>query len=223
LNTSPKDNSLFYGQAYGTGKLNMLGPLANMKISATSRTEKNTRIFIPISGGQSTERKDFVSFVNLNDTLRLNDIAKKKKSDAEPSGITMDLNLDITPDAYAEIIFDIKAGDIIRGYGNGDIRLQLDTKGEFNMFGLYEFERGNYNFTLYDIINKEFTINRGSRISWYGDPYTGVLNLSASYRQLATLGPILSDQTEAVTSSPQIKRKYPVEVLLKLYVPIMSR
>lgn len=220
LNTSPKDNELFYGQAYATGKLNMLGPLVNMKISATARSEKNTRIYIPISGSQSAERKDFVSFISLRDTVKLKSLAQQKKSQAEISGITMDLNLDITPDAYAEIIFDIKAGDIIRGYGNGDIKLQLDTKGEFNMFGLYEFERGNYNFTLYDIINKEFLINKGSRISWYGDPYTGVLNLSASYRQLATLAPILTDQT--ITSSPQIKRKYPVEVLLKLDGQMLS-
>ncbi len=220
LNTTPKDNSLFYGQAYGTGKLNMFGPLANMKISATARSEKNTRIFIPISGSESVEKKDFISFINLKDTVKLNSLAKKKLADNEPSGMTMDFNLDITPDAYAEIIFDIKAGDIIRGYGNGDIKLQLDTKGEFNMFGLYEFERGNYNFTLYDIINKEFSINKGSRISWFGDPYTGVLNLSASYRQLATLGPILSDQS--VVTAPQIKRKYPVEVLLKLDGPMLS-
>jgi len=223
LNTTNNDNSLFYGQAYGTGKLNMLGPLSNMKISATSRTEKNTRIFIPISGTSSVEKSEFITFVSFKDsTANKINLAKKKQAD-EPSGITLDLNLDITPDAYAEIIFDIKAGDIIRGYGNGDIKLQLDTKGEFNMFGLYEFERGNYNFTLYDIINKEFNITKGSRISWYGDPYAGQLNLTANYRQLSSLAPILANQvSEAALSSPQIRKKYPVEVILDLQGPMLS-
>lgn len=136
------------------------------------------------------------------------------------TGITLDLNLDITPDAYTEIIFDIKSGDIIRGRGNGDLKLQLNTNGEFNMFGLIEFTEGAYNFTLYDIINKEFNIRAGSRISWFGDPYQGVLNLTATYRQLTSLGPILSDQTLA--DDPQIRRKYPVEVLLKLNGPMLS-
>lgn len=224
LNTTSKDNSLFYGQAYASGNLNMLGPLSNMKISATARTAKNTRIFIPISGSESVEKKsDFVTFVNFQDSAFINSSDLKKRASFQPSGITMDLNLDITPDAYAEIIFDIKSGDIIRGYGNGDIKLQINTKGEFNMFGLYEFERGNYNFTLYDIINKEFSITKGSRISWYGDPYSGLLNLTATYRQLASLGPILPNQNdEAVLSSPQIRRKYPVEVLLKLEGPMLS-
>jgi hypothetical protein len=223
LNTTDKDNSLFYGQAYSTGDLNILGPLSNMKISATARTSKNTRIFIPISGGGSTEKSEFISFVNFKDSTQNKINLSKKKQSEEPSGITMDLNLDITPDAYAEIIFDIKAGDIIRGYGNGDIKLQLDTKGEFNMFGLYEFERGNYNFTLFDIINKEFNITKGSRITWYGDPYSGQLNLNATYRQLSSLSPILGNQVStAALASPQIRRKYPVEVLLKLDGPMLS-
>jgi len=223
LNTSAKDNSLFYGQAYSSGNLNMLGPLSNMKISATARTSKNTRIFIPISGGGSVEKSEFITFVNFKDSTKNQISLSQKKKSEEPTGITMDLNLDITPDAYAEIIFDIKAGDIIRGYGNGDIKLQLDTKGEFNMFGLYEFERGNYNFTLFDIINKEFNITKGSRIAWYGDPYAGQLNLTATYRQLASLSPILSNQiTEDALSSPQIRRKYPVEVMLQLDGPMLS-
>jgi hypothetical protein len=223
LNTTSKDNSLFYGQGYGTGRLNMLGPLSNMKISATATTTKNTRIYIPISGTGSVEKSEFITFVSFKDTIETKRAESKITAPEGPTGITMDLNLDITPDAYAEIIFDIKAGDIIRGYGYGDIKLQLDTKGEFNMFGLYEFERGNYNFTLYDIINKEFNINKGSRISWYGDPYGGILNVSASYRQLASLAPILVGQvSETALSSPQIRRKYPAEVQLKLDGPMLS-
>ncbi|MCU0367838.1 MAG: translocation/assembly module TamB, partial [Cyclobacteriaceae bacterium] len=223
MNTTQKDNSLFYGQAYSTGKLNILGPLDNMKISATARTSKNTKIYIPISGTESVQKSEYIRFIDLNDSTQNEQIKTKLTQTQELTGITLDLNLDITPDAYAEIIFDIVAGDIIRGYGNGDIKLQLDTKGEFNMFGLFEFESGNYNFTLYDIINKEFNIGKGSRISWYGDPYAGVMNVNANYRQLASLGPILENQVSAnALSSPQIRRKYPIEVLLKLDGPMLS-
>jgi len=224
LNTTSKDNSLFYGQAYSTGKLNMFGPLSNMKISATARTSKNTRIYIPISGSGSVEKSEFITFVHFSDSLQNVTDTKKKvttRSD-EPTGIVLDLNLDITPEAYTEIIFDIKAGDIIRGYGNGDISLQIDTKGEFNMFGLYEFEQGFYNFTLYDLLNKEFSITKGSRISWSGDPYAGVLNLTAIYKQNASFAPILPNQSEDIISSPQARRKYPVEVLLKLNGAMLS-
>lgn len=223
LNTTAKDNELFYGQAYGTGNMNMLGPINNLKISGTARSEKATRIFIPLNGTEtSVTKKDFVTFVNFSDTLKQESKKVKSKTKNEPTGITMDMNLDITPDAYAEIIFDIRSGDIIRGYGRGDLKLQLDTKGEFNMFGDYEFERGNYNFTLYDIINKEFAINKGSRITWLGDPYGGILNLTASYRQLVSFAPIVSNQDPSVVNSLQMRRKYPAEVQLKLDGAMMS-
>ncbi len=223
LNTNAKDNSLFYGQAFATGNVNMLGPLNNLKISATARSDKGTRIFIPLNGStDNTSKKEFITFVNFSDSLKQKKEEQKLKSKNEPTGITMDMNLDITPDAYAEIIFDIKSGDIIRGYGRGDLRLQLDTKGDFSMFGAYEFERGNYNFTLYDIINKEFTINKGSRITWFGDPYEAQLALTASYKQLVSFVPTLTVQTPDVINSPQMRRKYPVDVQLKLDGAMMS-
>ncbi len=212
LNTTAKDNSIFYGQAYATGNLNIFGPTSNLKFSATARTEKNTRIFIPISGTSTLGEKDFIQFLDFTDTIKIKSIVPTKKR--ESSGITMDLNLDITPDAYGEIIIDLKAGDIIRGRGKGDLHVLLDTKGDFNMFGSLEFTQGAYNFTLYDIINKEFNIKPGSRISWFGDPYQGNMNINASYRQLTSFAPILADQTLA--NSTGIRRKYPAEVLLKL-------
>ena len=221
LNTTMRDNSLFYGQAYGTGRLNILGPFDNIKISATARTDKNTRMYIPISGSTSVEHSEFISFVNFRDTIKQKEEeeALRKK---QTSNFTMSLNLDVTPDAYAEIIFDLKAGDIVRGYGSGDIKLDLDSKGEFNMFGLYEFERGFYNFTLGGVVNKEFVINTGSRISWFGDPYAGVVNINAGYRQLASISPILSDPELVATPPPQLRRKFPIEVQLKLDGPMLS-
>lgn len=224
LNTTSKDNSLFYGQGYATGNANFFGPTSNLKISATAQTQKNTRIYIPMSSAETVDKKDFINFVEFTDSLSndSNSNEKKKKKKVESTGISMDINLDITPDAYTEIIFDIKSGDIIRGRGDGDIKLQLDTKGDFFMFGSVEFTQGAYNFTLYDIINKEFDIQPGSRISWYGSPYEGVMDITANYRQMASLGPILTDQSEAVISNPQVRRKYPTDVKLKLEGPMLS-
>jgi hypothetical protein len=220
LNTSAQDNSLFYGQAYASGEAAITGPVNNLKVTANATTRKNTRIFIPISGATTTEQKDFISFVNFTDSSYQKENIKQTEKRVNLTGLTIDFNIDVTPDAYCEIIFDLKAGDIIRGRGTGKIKLQLDTKGEFNMFGPMEFTEGWYNFTLYDIINKEFEVKPGSRITWFGDPYQAVLNIDASYNQLASLAPILSDP--ALREVTQIKRKYPVQVLLNLDGPMLS-
>ena len=223
LNTNSRDNALFYGQGYATGTLAITGLSSDIKIETTARTEKNTRIFIPMNSTESVEKKDFLNFVNFTDTTQatqVNEVKSMKTKSKGTAGFAIDINLDITPDAYVEIIFDIKTGDIIRGRGNGEIKLQLDTKGDFLMFGAVEFTQGAYNFTLYDIINKEFDIQPGSRISWYGNPYEGIMDIRATYRQMASLAPILSDQT--IASDPQIRRKYPTEVKLKMDGPMLS-
>ncbi|MEO7992124.1 MAG: translocation/assembly module TamB domain-containing protein, partial [Chryseolinea sp.] len=220
LNTTTKDNSLFFGQAYATGDVNFNGPISNLSITANARTEKNTRVYIPIGGTSDVETKDFINFVNFNDTTKSKEIDLALENKLNLTGLTFDLNLDVTPDAYCEIIIDLKAGDIIRGRGNGDLKLQLDTKGEFNMFGPFVFTEGFYNFTLYDIINKEFQITKGSKISWYGDPYQGILDINASYNQMASFAPIITDPT--ISSAPQLKRKYPAQVALKLEGPMLT-
>lgn len=222
LNTNARDNSLFYGQGFATGDVSFTGPLNNLKITANATTRKNTRISIPVAGTSSIERKDFINFVNFSDSLYQKNISKQINKKITLSGITFDLNLDVTPDAYCEIIFDIKSGDIIHGRGNGKIKLQLDTKGEFNMFGPVVFTEGGYNFTLYDIINKEFKIESGSSITWFGDPYQGQMRINASYNQLASFAPILPYTDQAVLSSPQVRRKYPARVILKLDGPMLS-
>jgi len=220
LNTTEKDNSLFYGQGYATGDLNITGPLNNLKFTSNARTDKNTRVFIPIGGTTEVEQAEFIRFVSFSDSTFQNTLKDNISNRLDLTGITLDFNLDITPDALFEIILDYKAGDIIRGRGNGDLQLQLDTRGEFNMFGPFEFEQGGYNFTLYDIINKEFEIQKGSRITWFGDPYAATLNISATYNQLASFGPILSNQE--LSTLPQLRRKYPVKVLLELKGPMLS-
>lgn len=222
LNTNIKDNNFFYGQAYGTGNLNILGPVSNLKVSATARTNKNTKIYIPVNGTSSQDKKDFIEFTNFTDSIRKKIVKVNKPLKKELSGLTLDFNIDVTPDAYAEIIFDIKTGDIIRGRGRGDLNLQIDTKGEFNMFGPLEFTEGAYNFTLSDIINKEFNVKAGSRITWYGNPYEGNMNITASYRKLTSIAPALQNQSPEVLNDPNVKRKYPVEVILKLDGPMLS-
>jgi hypothetical protein len=222
LNTNARDNSLFYGQGFATGDVSFTGPLNNLKITANATTRKNTRISIPIAGTTTIERKDFISFVNFSDSLYQKKISQAINKKITLTGITFDLNLDVTPDAYCEIIIDLKSGDIIHGRGNGRIKLQLDTKGEFNMFGPVVFTEGGYNFTLYDIINKEFKIESGSSITWYGDPYQGQMRINASYNQLASFAPILPYTDQAILSSPQVRRKYLARVLLKLEGPMLS-
>lgn len=220
LNTTSKDNDLYYGTAFATGDLRIFGKEKIFNISANATSEKGTKFFIPLEGNEEVVKEDFINIISINDTLSLktSDIGKKM----DLSGINLNLDFDITPDAYCEIIFDLTAGDIIRGRGNGKLNLQIDTKGDFNMFGDYEITEGGYNFTLYNIINKEFEIEPNSKISWIGDPYEAILDIRANYKQLASLAPIMKVTEEDIQANPELNRKYPAKVLLDIQGNLMS-
>ena len=67
LNTSAQDNSLFYGQGFGTGNITMKGPVNNLSIIANGRTERGTRIFIPIGGLEEVNTQEFINFTSFAD------------------------------------------------------------------------------------------------------------------------------------------------------------
>ncbi len=79
------------------------------------------------------------------------------------------------------------------------------------MFGNYTFKEGRYNFTMAGIVNKEFVIDKGSRMSWNGDPYEGVLDIKAKYTQNVSLKPLFDTTYK---SRPDLQRSYPTDVIL---------
>ncbi|VXD16426.1 translocation/assembly module TamB domain-containing protein [Marinoscillum sp. 108] len=216
LNTTASENSLYYGTANATGDISIAGPVEDLIIKAKATTEKGTKLFIPLSESSEITQKDYISFVDFSDTTNTFNIDEIVKNSI--SGIRLDFEIDVTPDAYVELIFDIRTGDIIRGRGNGNLKMFLDTNGEFELFGDLSITEGAYNFTIPALgINKEFTVSAGSTISWYGDPYSGILNLNANYRQLASF-----DEFDGTADASAVSQKYPVLVVLKLQGEMLS-
>jgi hypothetical protein len=222
LNTTARDNELYYGTAFVSGNVSFTGSVGNLTIDAQAKSEKGTRIFIPVESTSSVEQEEYIHFINIKDTANNNVVLNKVKG-IDIKGVTMNFDLELTPDAYAEIIFDIKSGDIIRGRGNGKLSMNIDTNGAFSMIGDYTLTEGGYNFTLYNIINKEFSIQPGSQITWDGDPYGANLNIQAIYEQNVSLLPIVNaGQDSTLANAPELKRRYPAKVLLELQGDLMQ-
>jgi hypothetical protein len=193
LNTTARDNELFYGRVLTTGIVHILGPVNNLLMNISARTNRNTQFFIPLQ--KSSEIGD-LHFLNFTSNSRLNpeedelQESDRRINDVNLSGIQLNFDLDVTPEAEVQIIFDSRIGDIIRGRGNGSFKMEINTLGQFNMFGEYTIEQGQYLFTLQNVINKRLDIESGSRISWNGDPFDANVDLIAAYRLRAPLRPL---------------------------------
>ncbi len=202
LNTNEELNSLYYGKAYTTGSINIYGYEDKLEFDIVMKSEKGTELSMPMGNTGEQSFESFIRFVNPNDTI--------KEEPINLSGIKLNFQLEITPDAQFQIIFDESVGDMMKGSGKGHINMEINNLSSFNMYGQVELVRGNYLFTLKNLINKEFTINPGGTIAWFGDPFGGELDIDAIYKVSASLYDLIPDP------SYQSGQRVPVNLIMKL-------
>ncbi|NND05437.1 MAG: hypothetical protein HKN87_03570 [Saprospiraceae bacterium] len=178
LNTEKNDNALYYGTGIGDGNIEFTGNFkrTNMRIQAT--TGDQTKLYIPVEDDYVTGGDAFIKFVFDQDS------SKRRPGIVDLRGINLDMQLNITPEAEVQIIFDEFSGDIIQGTGTGSLNLTIERGGNFQMTGKYVIDQGQYLYTLLDFINKPFLIERGGVITWTGDPLAADLNMNATYTGL---------------------------------------
>ena len=219
LNTTRKDNDLYFGVAYATGNARVTGPIDDLNVTVRATSEAGTRLSLPLDNAAKAEKAGYIKFVNNNlpDTvITKKAVAVSAQDKVDLSGVTLNFNLIVTPDAYMEILLDESTGDVIRGSAAGQLRMNIDTRGDFNMYGQVEIVRGAYNFTLQGLVNKEFVVRPGGIISWNGDPLAGEMNVTATYTQRTSLAPIL-----ATTSGTSNGAVVPVTAVMTLTGPLL--
>lgn len=218
LNTHPQLNQDFYGNVYAVGNINIAGYKENIDITVNATTRKGTKFTLPLYGGYDVKLEDYVIFVDSTTV----DVVEEK---VDLEGINLDLNIEVTPDAELEIIFDEVYGDIMKGRGSGNLNIGVDKNNEIKMTGKYVIEKGDYLFTLgilnfENVINKKFEIAPGGSISWYGDPYNAEIDLNAIYKLKASLYDIMLSYSDDVKS--RYKNRSDVECYMKLTQSLME-
>lgn len=214
LNTNEIDNNLYHGRAFMSGLVNVGGYEEEIYVDLAVKTEKNTVFNIPLDGAETVEENNFIRFTLPDSSL----VENTEDEKADLSNIHLNFDLEVTPDAEVRLIFDEKAGDVMRSRGSGDLNLGISTQGEFNMYGQYVVKEGDYLFTLENIINKKFIVEEGGTITWDGSPYDAVLDLNAVYRVRARLYDLLL----GVDTSDVYKKRIPINVKLEMTNNMMS-
>lgn len=190
MNTRLTHNDRYYGTLYAQTltPIEISGDQSMTQFTINAKTNKHSAIHIPLADDHNIANHDFIQFIDKEQ-----EIPKKKINPSyNYKGILLNMNLTVTPDVEAEIIFDQQAGDIIKGRGNGYLSMSINPQGDFKMSGDYTIEKGNYLFTLnspiegIQLVNKKFNIKNGSKLVWTGDPYKANIDVDAVYRLRAS-------------------------------------
>ena len=206
LDTEEEETSLYYGTAYFDGIATIKGPTDKLLIDVTGKTNKGTHFIMPISDVKTAETSQLIRFINTDSFVEEEEIRKAFISE-KLKGLSMNFNLEVTKDAVFEMVIDKSSGSYLKGSGEGNLQIQLDTKDKFEMYGDFVIDNGIYDFKYGGFINKPFTVKKGGIISWSGDPLTANMDIQAIYRVSANPRTLL----ENLNSS----RKIPIDLITR--------
>ncbi|MGL4630785.1 MAG: translocation/assembly module TamB domain-containing protein [Leadbetterella sp.] len=206
------ENAVFYGQAFAHGDVLVRGDFDNIIISGNLTSKRNTKMTIPLDGSQVVDiKQDGIPFIKK---YSIQDTSLQIKPKLKSSGVSLGFNLNFTPEAECEIIFDRLNKDILDVYGSGRITINYDTRGGFTMTGPYEVQSGRYDFSFQNLASlRKFNLMPGSRITWSGDPYEANIDMKATYLTSVPINKVVNQGTDVGSTGNQ---RYPVNVIVHM-------
>lgn len=208
LNTTMKANDVFFGDIFANCKIKIYGRAASVNITGSATTLPGTSVNIMMEYESDVEQYDFLQFINNSETTE-NEVFFAKNPTSE---FNISLAIEATPDARVQLIYDSQIGDVIKAQGEGILLFEMNKDYEIFLSGNYSVTKGDYLFTLQNLVNKRFTIAPGGSIIWSGDPYNAIIDLSAIYKLKASL----SDLRGNYSTSNNLYQRIPVECVIKL-------
>lgn len=204
LNTTSKDNDLFYGRIFASGSATIASSKGGVKMDIVATTEGDSEFYMPLSGQSNAKTADFVTFVTPEQIDTTDYLVRKKLlfqqqgRKKEAAGSTMDITmaLNVQDNTAFQLVIDPTVGSALKGRGNGMLNLHINPgNGIFNMYGDYTLIEGSFLFSLQNIITKKFIIESGSMIQWTGEPVDARLDINAVYKLKTSLQPLLNTVT----------------------------
>ncbi|PKK36901.1 hypothetical protein BWI96_08380 [Siphonobacter sp. SORGH_AS_0500] len=228
LNASRRDNELVYGNASLTTNLRIRGTGSTPSVTGNLKVEDGSKItmVIPDSGPSAEESAGIITFIQPNDSTALAKYLRKPKADTLNTKITFDqlansnisIDVEINDATEFNVIVDEQSGDNLRAKGNARLNVTMDDAGNIGLFGRYDVTEGAYSLT-YQVLKRDFEIEKGSSIVFSGDPLKATLDITALYRIQARVSELIAGQTNGQdigTSRNLYANKLPFDVALKM-------
>lgn len=212
LDTEAEEEALYYGTAFIRGDAAITGPTNQLLIEVTAATERGTVFKIPLNETESAGDNSYIHFLSPEEKA-----AREAGEDIEApevTGLELVFDLDVTNDAEVEVMVDQTSGSTLRGRGAGNLLLEINTNGKFNMWGDFVVYEGVYNFKYAGLVQKVFNVESGGSINWDGNPVNARLDVRAIYN--------LNANPAVLLENPSINRKMPVEVIVDLQGEIIQ-
>ncbi len=222
LNTTKKDNKLYFGQLYFNTNLRIKGtesaPLVDGHITINEKTRLT--MVLPQKEPGVQEREGIVQFINKNEILSdtLLKLSYDSLNRSSVTGIDVSVNIEVQKEAELNLIVDEGNGDFLNVRGEALLNAGIDPGGKVTLTGSYELEGGSYELT-FNLLKRKFDIQKGSKITWKGEPTEADVDITALYMANTAPLDLVQDQLAETTTGTvrnTYRQKLPFEVDLKM-------
>ncbi|MEO8414519.1 MAG: translocation/assembly module TamB domain-containing protein [Ginsengibacter sp.] len=219
INSTAKDNKIFYGKMVFSTRLSIKGtpehPVIDGDLTINDKTDFT--IVLPQADPGIQSREGIVRFVDYSataeDSLLMAPFDSLKSSPL--IGYDVSINVNVSKEATFNVIVDEANGDFLKLKGTAELTAGIDASGKINLVGSYEIEEGSYDLA-FNFIKRKFLIQKGSRIVWTGNPTSAQLDVTAIYvSNTAPLDLVQNEIAEAVSVTYKQKLPFEVHLLLK--------
>ena len=220
VNSQKSNDALMYGILAINATLQIKGdldlPIVNGQLKVTEDTDFT--FVLPQSSPSLQARDGIVEFIDqdqiaLQKTIKPNEIS----SDTKIKGLDVNVNIEIDKDAKTSLIIDKANGDFIKIQGEAQLTGGIDPSGKVTLVGIYQVEKGAYEMSV-SLLKRKFDVQKGSTITWTGEPTTANLDITAAYKTEAAPIDLIEQQISGLSSSEMnmYKQRIPFNTLLKL-------
>ncbi len=221
VNKEREIGDIFFGQVFLNTQLNINGTELSPDVEGSLQVNNKTdfTFILPQEDPSIVDREGIVHFIDKdalpNDTLFVNHY--DSLNTVAVRDFDINLNITIDKEAILNVIVDEGNGDMLTVQGTANLTGGIDPSGKITMTGTYELEKGSYNLS-FNFIKREFQIQKGSTLTWQGEPTMAEVDITAIY--IANTGPIdlVENQLSGVDASVKntYRQRLPFEVHLMM-------
>lgn len=220
VNSEKSNEAIMYGVLSIDAALQVRGNLDLPKVDGRLSVADDTdfTFVLPQSSPTLQEREGIVEFIDqdqvaLNKTIK----ADSLNSQSRIKGMDVNVNIELSKEAKLSLLIDKANGDFVKLQGEAELTGGIDPSGKTTLVGVYEVESGSYEMTV-SVLKRKFDIQKGSTITWTGEPTTANLDITAIYKTETAPIDLVQQQISGEDASTlnQFKQRIPFNTLLKM-------
>lgn len=220
INSTAKDNDLFYGDLYLDAHLKVTGTADTPVVNGNLKINEDTSftVVLPQQDPRIADREGIVEFIDQDDMEAAQRLKiEQTLNSTAAKGMDVSVAIEIVKEAELNLIVDKGNGDFLHLQGEARLIGGIDPSGKTSLTGRYEFTEGAYQMS-FNFIKRKFDIQKGSYILWTGEPTKADLSITAVYETQTAPIDLLDNQLGGVSQSVRntYKQRIPFQALLKI-------